>query len=324
MADIFNFNYILVSNFAIKDSELSNIYDFSNMISIKFPCLYSEKYHPYIIDYFERNNIKNPDYSYNYSNNSNKNINKNLDIYNLAEFYYITNFANLNNHIFYLGELNEHFGPKSSSLIEDMENLNFEENEKIENYTKNINNNDNNIISQSNVYSQIITKSSSKYKNKFSFKENLDKFLSAQISNHMIHFVDQKQNTYQEKDFSEMDLYEKENLINNNNSKMKIHGMGNFDGVQIENNGTWNFNYNLNYNENLNIHNFSQSKFLMNPSTNFLNSTGENLSEFLSDCQKLILLSGFIASELPQRLDIVIFKAVKKSNINAKVIKIFN
>jgi len=302
MADIFDFNYILISNFNIKDSELSNTYDFSSMISLEFPCLFAEKYHSYILNYFEKNNIMNPDYI---TNNTINNNNK-IDIYNHAGFHYIENFANLNNHIFYLGELNENYRQKTTSLIEDFENLKFEENEKIESSE----NNNNNSLAKI------------KSKNKFSFKENLDKFLCSQISNHMIHFVDHRENLYKknEKHFSEMDLFEQENCININNSKMKIQGMGNFDGVQMEN-PNWNFNENLN----IKMNNFSQNNSLinmnmnMNNSTNFLNSTGENLSEFLSDCQKLILLSGFIASELPQKLDTVIFKPVKKSNISTKV-----
>jgi hypothetical protein len=132
----------------------------------------------------------------------------------------------------------------------------------------------------------------------------------------MIHFVDQHRincNLIEEKNFDDMDNFEKENCINNNNSKMKIHGMGNFDGVQMDN-PNWNFS--RSYNNNMEL----SGRNMMNASTNFLNSTGENLSEFLSDCQKLILLSAFIASELPQRYDSVIFRAAKRTSISSKVI----
>ena len=281
MADIFDFNYILISNFDIKDSELSNLHDFSNIISLQFPCLYSEKYDPYILEYFERNNFMNHDYNI---------INKKIDIYNIAGFHYIENFANLNDHIFYLGELNEYYYKKSSSLVEDLERLRFEDNEN-------------------NQMSKL------KSKNKISFKEELDLFLTSQISNHMIHFVDPQSKAPEiETDFANMNLYDQENCLSVNNSKMKSQGMGNFDGVDTDH-PNWNFS--------VNVSNFSESKSLAHSSLTFLNSTGVKLCESLSNCQKVILLSGYVASELPQKYDSVIFKSTKKTNISSKVNNIF-
>lgn len=297
LSEIFNFSYLLISNFPIKDSELSSLHDFSNLINLKFPnFLHINAYEKIFLKNLENNKLP---YNENSLNNQNDQMPKYLNIFKIASFSYIENFANLNNHNYYLGELTEYYYKKIDSInsnnLKAFEDLNLKEN-----LGKN-----------------------SKENKPFSFKEELDNFLTNQINNNIIHFTNVNNPNENNNNKKDLDIFEKENLINMENQKLKL--------TENSNKNKFNKDNYINFNDfsrekDISLSNFSKKKIknfenesLLDNNRVLLNTLEENLSEFLSNCQKLILLSAFIASELPEKYDKVIFKSSQRTNIGKKV-----
>lgn len=289
LAENFNFNYILISNFDIKNSELSNGYDFSNLIPLQFPHLYLDKYDDYIKNGLKEKEIYLTDLTF-------LNIKSSIGfLYDFAIKHYCEYYSNLNDHIYYLGELNEHFREKFSYLSEDFDDL------KIEN---------NNLISKSkNKYAADLKAE----KTKKTDKEYLNEFLAMQMKNHIIHLIniDEKKEENWEEEFNNLSIYDQENLWNKRNQEVFVDKFINNSNSK---NAIGEFSNKNNLN-NSNLHNNSIA---------IIEGSTIKLSESLSLCQKIILIAGYCASELPQKYDGKIMKVVRNTGIRQRVNMFFH
>jgi hypothetical protein len=285
LAENFKFSYILVSNFDIKNSELSNSYDFSNLIPLQFPHLYLDKYDDYISNGLKEKEILLSDLTF-------LNLKSKISyLYDFAIKHYCEFFSNLNDHIYYLGELNEHFKNKFSNLSEEYRDLKIEKD---------------NLISKSKnrTASDLLSE-----KPKKTDKEYLNEYLSRQMKNHIIHLinVNEKKEDNWEEEFNNLSLYDQENLLNKRNQEALVDK----------------FNYG---NKNESENNSAAKKDNANANNNsfgIIEGSAVKLTESLSLCQKLILIAGFCASELPQKYDAKIMKGVKNTGIKKRVKNFF-
>ena len=249
----------------MKNSELSNTNDFSTLVTIKFPHLYIEKYDDYLKNIFI-------DKSLIYEFKDTKNKPEISWIHKFAISHYCQSFANLNDHLYFISELNEHINQKYSQENNFFEEIKFSDVQLMRENTKH---------SGPNV---------------LELKE-LKEFLYGQLTNSSIHLKTiSKENNSTEinEDLKNLSIYDQENLIDLNNDKI-------FKDLN-----------NSNLNESISIK--------LNNTLAIIDTTTIKLTESLSDCQKIILLSGFFASELLQKYDCKIFKNVKNTNISKKVI----
>jgi len=215
-------------------------------------------------------------------------------LYNFAIQHYCQFFSNLNDHIYYMGELNEHFKEKFSYL-DDLKNLKFE---------------------NENVIYKSINQSEDKHG---SHKDQLDDYLLTQMSNHIIHLINvnsKKENDWEE-DFNNLSIFDQENIL----SKKNQENFGERKKNHFENDSKFlkngnNLNDSLVLNKSYNLSNTS----FHNNSLAIIDRTAVKLSESLSVCQKLILIAAFCASELTQKFDTKIFKSVKNTGIKRRVI----
>ena len=187
-----------------------------------------------------------------------------------------------------MGELNEHFKSKFSHLYDDYGDL------RIENE---------NLISKSKNKIGIDKQNNTPKTSDFDY---LKEFLATQMKNHIIHLinVDKKKEDNWEEDFNNLSLYDQENLWNKRNQEVF--------GERFYKNKS------LIGNDNKNKDNNSPSAH--NNSIAIIEGSTIKLSESLSLCQKIILIAGFCASELPQKYDAKIMKSVKNTGIRKRVI----
>ncbi len=212
--------------------------------------------------------------------------------YKFAIKHYTEIFSNLNDHIYYLGELNEHYRNKYSYLSE-YDNLKFED----EN------------IKTKNAYKYTFENNISYETNGTSHRDYLTKFLRMQMNNHIIKLinVENKKDNCLEDDFNNLSIYEKENIINKKN---EVAFPDKFNNSINQNNS-----FISNTSKNLNINNST----INNNTLAIIDGTEIKLSESLSNCQKLILIAGFCASELSQKFDGKVFKSIKNTGMKKRV-----
>jgi len=195
-----------------------------------------------------------------------------------------------------LGELNEHFKSKFSNLSYDYSDLKIENDNFIsksknkvtfDNYSNNNNINQNDVPKKSDF-------------------DYLKEFLAAQMKNHIIHLinVDEKKNDNWQEDFNNLSLYDQESLLNKRNQEVFA------DRLSKNKSSNGNGDYRNKDNHLPSAHNNSIA---------IIEGSAIKLTESLSLCQKIILIAGFCASELPQKFDSKIMKSVKKTGIKKRV-----
>lgn len=342
LAEDFCFNYILISNFDIKNSEITNTLDLTSLIPLKFPSLYVDKYDEFIMKNLIDNSFIN---SYSKCDNNSKS-----KIYDFVMPHYCQFFANLNDHLYYLSELNEYISyryPMQQQYLDDC--LNDNENNlksKTRNFllgsktlrditnpvtTENNNFNPGNESIEINMKTmhsrtgefEMLSSSNIREEKKKTAKAELNNFLKIQLNNHLIHLIkfDSREDYDFDKEFNNLSIYDQEEYLGEMNNKLLLKENNN-------NSNNNNFNNNINCNSNPGLGNTYQHSSIENGNNEnnninnthaIIDSTAMKLSESLSICQKIILLAGYFASELPQKYDVKIFKSVKNTDISKRV-----
>lgn len=261
---------------------------------MQFPRLYLEKYDDYISSALKEKEIILSDLTFLSVKT------KIVYLYEFATTHYCEYFSNLNDHIYYLGELNEHFKNRFSHFTEEYGDLKLENDNLISKSKKKI-------IFSDNKQNENVKKSDFDY---------LKEFLSAQMKNHIIHLinVDEKKEDNWQEDFNNLSLYDQENLWNKRNQEVFADRLS--KNKSLNGNGDLNSNSN-----NKNVDNNSPN--LHNNSIAIIEGSTIKLTESLSFCQKIILVAGFCASELPQKFDAKVMKSVKNTGMRKRVNYLF-